>query len=107
MRQDVTCQAQAVHEDAAPAVTLADLRFRALLADDDWAKLPVAVRQRFSKRLADGNTAVYVGEVVDVWMSRAGWLFAQAARLIGAPLPTTRDCGVPSVVTVSSVHEAA
>lgn len=101
MRRDVTRQAHVVHDDAANAAPLGDLRFRALLCDDDWAKLPPAVRSRFSKRLADGNTVIYVGKVLEIWMSRAGWLIAQAARLIGAPLPTSRDCHVPSVVTVT------
>ena len=80
---------------------LGDLRFRALLPAEDWAALPPAVRQRFSKRLAGGATVVYVGVVVETRMSRAGWWLAQAARLIGAPLPTARDAGVPSVVTVT------
>src|ERR1700704_4005316 len=34
-------------------------------------------------------------------MSGAGWLLAQAARLIGAPLPISRDAHTPSVVTVT------
>ena len=34
-------------------------------------------------------------------MSRAGWWLAQAARLIGGPLPISRDAHVPSVVTVT------
>ena len=34
-------------------------------------------------------------------MSRAGWWLAQAARLIGGPLPLSRDAHVPSVVTVT------
>src|SRR6202521_6046876 len=101
MLQDVTRKAQVVHDDAADAAPLADLRFRALLPEDAWAKLPPAVRRRFSKRLADGNTVIYVGEVLEIWMSRAGWLIAQAARLIGAPLPTSCDAQVPSVVTVT------
>jgi hypothetical protein len=80
---------------------LGDLRFRALLGEADWAALPPAVRRRFSKRLADGNTAVYVGKVLETWMSRTGWLLAQALRLIGGPLPTARDAGVPAVVSVT------
>jgi hypothetical protein len=101
MRQYVTRKAHVVHDDAADAAPLADLRFRALLGDDDWAKLPPAVRSRFSKRLADGNTVIYVGQVLEIWMSRTGWLIAQAARLIDAPLPTACDVNVPSVVTVT------
>jgi hypothetical protein len=80
---------------------LGDLRFRTLMPDADWAALPLPIRRRFSKRLAGGNTAVYVGEVIETQMSRAGWLLAQAARLIGGPLPVSRDAHTPSVVTVT------
>jgi len=80
---------------------LGDLRFRALLSEADWAALPVAVRRRFSKRLAEGRTAIYVGEVLEAWTSRAGWLLVQALRQIGGPLPTSRDAHVPTVVTVT------
>ena len=81
--------------------SLGDLRFRALLSDDDWHTLPLAVRRRFSKRLAGGCTAIYAGEVLETHMSRLGWCLAQAARLLGGPLPTSRDANVPSVVTVT------
>lgn len=87
-------------EDDAGAA-LGDLRFRALMSDEDWAALPLPIRRRFSKRVADGRSVVYVGRVEETRMSRAGWLLAQAARLIGGPLPTARDAGVPSVVTVT------
>jgi hypothetical protein len=80
---------------------LGDLRFRALLPDGDWERLPRATRQRFSKRLAGGNTAIYVGEVVEIRLSRIGWWVAQMARLIGGPLPTGVDPHVPSIVTVT------
>jgi Domain of unknown function (DUF4166) len=80
---------------------LDDHRFRALLPDEDWGRLPLAVWRRFSKRLADGNTIVYVGEVDEVRFSRAGWWFAQIARLIGGPLPTGSETGVPMIVTVT------
>jgi hypothetical protein len=80
---------------------LGDLRFRALLPDGDWQCLPPATRQRFSKRLAGGRTAVYVGEVVEARFSRIGWWVAQIARLIGGPLPTGVDTHVPSIVTVT------
>src|SRR3984893_7381377 len=81
--------------------TLCDLRFRALLADDDWGRLPLATWRRFSKRLADGKTAIYVGEVVEVQFSRIGWWVAQLARLVGGQLPTCGDTNVPSIVTVT------
>jgi hypothetical protein len=81
--------------------SLGDLRFRALLCDDDWAALPLPVRRRFSKRLAGGRTVVYAGEVLETRMSGPGWCLAQMARLVGGPLPTSRDGKMPSVVTVT------
>jgi uncharacterized protein DUF4166 len=80
---------------------LGDLRFRALMTEADWTALPLPIRRRFSKRLANGRTAVYVGEVLETHMSRAGFLLAPVLRLIGAPLPISRDAHVPSVVTVT------
>src|SRR5258706_593566 len=80
---------------------LGDLRFRHLLGDRAWSQLPQPIRRRFSKRLSRGATSVYVGEVTETWMSRAGWLLAQAARLVGGPLPTSREAGMPSVVSVT------
>ncbi|MEZ5923688.1 MAG: DUF4166 domain-containing protein [Hyphomicrobiaceae bacterium] len=80
---------------------VADLRFRALLTEADWQRLPFDVRRRFTKRLTDGTTAVYRGLVVEMTMSRAGYALAQLARLIGAPLPLSRDVGVAAVVTVT------
>jgi hypothetical protein len=82
-------------------VDLGDVRFRALLSDVDWERLPPATRQRFSKRLADGRTAIYVGEVQEACFGWTGWWFAQAARLIGGPLPTGAETRVPMIVTVT------
>ncbi len=84
-----------------PDDTLGDLRFRALLSDDEWYSLPPSVRRRFSKRLAGGRTAVYTGEVLSTRMNRAGWCLAQLARLIGGPLPISCEENMPSVVTVT------
>jgi hypothetical protein len=92
---------EAVPSERARDCGLGDVRFRALLADEDWAALPAAVRRRFSQRLGDGNPAVYVGRVVETRMSRAGWLLAQALRLIGGPLPTAREAGGCAVVSVT------
>lgn len=80
---------------------LIDLRFRALIGTQAWARLPAAVRRRFSKRLSAASTALYRGEVLRTRLNAAGWLLAQALRLIGAPLPLCRDEGVAAVVSVS------
>jgi Domain of unknown function (DUF4166) len=82
-------------------ILLDDNRFRALLADDDWGRLPLATWRRFSKRLAGGRTVVYVGEVAEARHSRIGWWLAQLARIIGGPLPTGGETGVPIIVTVT------
>ena len=87
--------------DTAARILLDDDRFHALLPDEEWGRLPLAVWRRFSKRLAGGRTIVYVGEVDDTFRSRAGWWFVQLARLIGGPLPTGNETGVPMVVTVT------
>ena len=80
---------------------LDDHRFRALLPDEDWGRLPVAIWRRFSKRLGEGKTVVYVGEIDDASFSRVGWWIAQIARVIGGPLPTGCETGVPIIVTVT------
>ena len=82
-------------------ILLDDHRFRALLPDDEWGRLPLAVWRRFSKRLAGGKTVVYVGEIEESSHSRAGWCLAQLTRLIGGPLPTGSETGVPIIVTVT------
>ena len=87
-------------EAGPPDVDFADLRFRALIPAADWAALPPAVRRRFSKRLQGGATVVYEGEVRAVESNLAGRLLAQAARLIGGPLPLVFQPGA-AVVTVT------
>jgi hypothetical protein len=80
---------------------LGDLRFRRLVGEEGWGRLPEAVRARFSKRLAGGRTVLYAGEIVECRMSRCGWALVQLCRLIGAPLPLGRDTCVPAVVSVT------
>jgi Domain of unknown function (DUF4166) len=80
---------------------LGDLRFRQLLGAEAWAALPAAVRARFGKHLGPGASANYVGEVLSCKMNAAGWLLAQACRMIGAPLPLERAGGVAAVVSVT------
>ena len=86
---------------AAGEVLLDDRRFRALLSDDDWGRLPLATWRRFSKRLAGGRTIVYVGEVEECRYSRIGWWFAQFVRVIGGPLPSGTETQVPIIVSVT------
>jgi hypothetical protein len=86
---------------AAGPAELGDLRFRRLVGEAGWGALPEPVRARFSKRLGGGRTAIYCGEVVECRMSQLGAALAQLARLIGGPLPLTRDCWVPAAVAVT------
>jgi len=78
-----------------------DFRFRKLVGEESWARLPEAIRARFGKRIQDCKAAIYVGEVLECRMSRFGWLLAQLGRFIGSPLPLFRDCDVPAVVSVT------
>lgn len=88
-----------VFSDDAPAP---DNRFRKLLGEDDWMRLPAAVRRRFGKRLKGGVSVTYQGKVVAMQMNWAGKLLANAARLIGAPLPFDMSSnGQPAVVVVT------
>lgn len=64
-----------------------DLRFRALVGEEGWSRLPAAVQRRFSKRLAPGAVLHYAGEVIETRLSPAGRLLSFLARAIGAPLP--------------------
>jgi hypothetical protein len=82
------------------ASPLHDLRFSALLGAEAWARLPAAVRERFSKRLGDGAAVTYAGQIVESRRNLLGWLAAQASRAIGAPLPLHDRIGAPAVVTV-------
>ena len=84
-----------------PASEIGDLRFRALVGEEAWARLPEAVRARFGKRVSGCASVVYAGEVVECRMNAAGWLLAQLGRLIGAPLPLGRDADVPACVSVT------
>lgn len=79
-----------------------DTRFRTLLGETAWAKLPAAVRRRFSKRLSGGASLTYQGVVTTMRISVAGRLLAQLARAVGAPLPFDISCvSRPAVVVVT------
>jgi hypothetical protein len=80
---------------------LRDLRFRALVGEAAWARLPEPVRRRFSKCLAPGELLLYRGEVVATELSRAGRILAFLARAIGSPLPLTDGATGPALVAVA------
>lgn len=80
---------------------LGDLRFRNLLSAQEWASLPQAVRRRFSKRVAAGETVVYAGKIACTRLTGIGWLIGQVARLCGGPLPVAAFDDVPAVVTIT------
>lgn len=82
-----------------------DDRYRRLVGAKDWLRLPESVRSRFSRKLMPGEAIVYRGEVVHCALSRAGWWLAQAARLVGGPLPNMAEATGPSVVTVVEAPE--
>ena len=79
-----------------------DDRFSKLVGREAWHKLNPAVRKRFGKRLKGGASVAYQGRVVAMRMNLAGRILANAARLIGAPLPYDMSSeGQPAVVTVT------
>jgi len=88
-------------EIANASESLYDLRFRKLLNPDDWDSLPAAVQRRFSKRLSEGQIALYSGYIAEARFSKIGISFAQACRIIGAPLPLHRDIGASAAVSVA------
>lgn len=83
------------------APEMGDLRFRTLIGEEAWARLPQATRARFGKRIAGCVAALYVGEVVECRISAAGRLLGRIGRLIGAPLPLCRDADMPACVSVT------
>ncbi|MEA3029536.1 MAG: hypothetical protein QOG13_861 [Sphingomonadales bacterium] len=84
-----------------PAPDMGDLRFRTLIGEAAWARLPDATRARFGKRIAGCAAALYAGEVVECRINWAGWLLGRIGRLIGSPLPLCRDADVPACVSVT------
>lgn len=78
-------QRAAVVDETAEGIV--DLRFRALVGEEGWGRLPAAVQRRFSKRLAPGAVLVYAGEVIETRLSWWGRVLSFLARAIGAPLP--------------------
>src|SRR6266849_6140730 len=79
---------------------IADASFRELLGELAWRRLAPAVRERFAWKPAPGAAIRYVGMMNVVRASAAGWLMAQACRLLGTPLAPYRGSDVPVTVTL-------
>lgn len=79
----------------------ADGRMRNLIGDEAWFSLPQSVQQRFSLCAPAGIPKVYAGEVMETTLSWAGWAFAQALRILGAPLPLQHGATGPTAVSVA------
>jgi Domain of unknown function (DUF4166) len=75
--------------------------FRTLVGAQAWQQLPPAVRRRFARELAAGDSVVYMGRVQFTHMTAVGWVWAQLARAFGAPLPLTRLAQTPATVVVT------
>ncbi|MEM7703714.1 MAG: DUF4166 domain-containing protein [Pseudomonadota bacterium] len=82
-----------------------DTRFRRLIGSQGWQSLPASVQRRFSKRVVDQRVVLYPGFIRKARFSKLGWLFAQACRVVGAPLPLGRECGLPAAVSVMEDRE--
>ena len=79
-----------------------DMRFKELLGEAEWNRLPEAVRRRFSRHMEDGKSIVYKGVITKMEANWAGRLLGQVCKLIGAPLPTEHQAnGTPAIVTVT------
>lgn len=79
-----------------------DHRFRALLGESAWRRLPSAIRARFGKRLRGGASVVYQGEVIAMRMNLAGRCLAHLARMVGGPLPyDLSSVDQPAIVAVT------
>lgn len=76
--------------------------FRALLGEELWRQLPLAVQRRFGCDPAPGESVVYHGVVVSTERTLVGWLWAQALRIVGAPLPLGALKRATSTVVVTT-----
>lgn len=75
--------------------------FRSLLGETAWRQLPLAVQRRFGRMLAPGESAAFLGEVAATRLTLFGWITAQLARLVGAPLPLKATARTAAAVLVT------
>lgn len=100
--QEISPRPAAPPLEARAAKTPADPRFRRLVDEAGWQRLPAAIRRRFGKRLSGGASVAYQGVITRMEMSRAGRALALLTRLVGAPLPfDPASVGLPAVVVVT------
>lgn len=91
------------HGTSAP---LGDVRFRRLIPDEDWRRLPEAIRARFSHGEKPGGVTAYAGEIIDTRMTWYGRLLANILRIAGAPLPLETDnAGAAAMVAVTERND--
>lgn len=93
--------------DTVPAADLHETRFRNLVGEAGWARLPDVVRRRFSKCLAPGEAVLYRGRVLETTLSPWGRILATLARMIGGPLPFTPGATGAAVVSVMGLPGAS
>ena len=94
------------HQRPEVATAQRDDRFKKLLGRANWMSLPAPIRRRFGKRFKQGQSVAYQGVITGMKMSKLGWTFAQAMRVIGAPLPFERNSvDQPAVVIVTEDKE--
>jgi len=74
--------------------------FAALVGPAGWERLAPAIRRRFTDAPAAGRPIRYQGVMSRVDCSSAGWLLAQACRLIGTPFAPHRGQDVPVTITL-------
>jgi len=95
----------AIAEETAAARTTRRLpNFRALLGEDAWARLPIAVQRRFDLRAHTASDTLYSGRM-DVRASQLGVAFAHCCRVLGTPVAPFTGADVTMQVAVfESAH---
>lgn len=77
-----------------------DPTYRDQLGEAAWQRLSPSIRRRFGRKPVSGETIRYPGVMEAVRASPAGWLLAQALRLVGTPIAPYAGRDVPIEVEV-------
>lgn len=83
----------------------ADGSYREALGAAAWSRLSAEVRARFAVGPAAAQAICFAGTMHRVELSAAGWLFAQACRLIGTPLAPRNGRHVPMRIELQADEE--